>query len=56
MEDKFDLVTGLNMKEIDADHYLLEIDGVSSGNVDLNRWGWFKKIAQTAVGVARIWL
>ena len=56
MEDEFDLVTGLSMEEIDADHYLFQIDGVAKGNVDLNRWGWFSKALQTVAGVVDIWL
>ena len=54
MEEKFDLVTGVNFKEIDADHYLFEIDGISAGSVDLNRWGFFNRLRDTALGVANI--
>ena len=59
MEEKFDLVTGLNLEEIDADHYLFEIDGVPSGSVDLDRWGWFSKVVKTVgavAGIVRIWV
>ena len=58
MEEKFDLVTSLNFEEIDADHYIFEIDGVPSGSVDLNRWGWFSKAVNTVKaigGIVSIW-
>ena len=58
MEEKFELVTGLNFTEIDSSHFILEIDGLAMGNADLISRGLIDKIKQTiqhVIAIIEIW-
>jgi hypothetical protein len=56
LEEKFDLVTSLNVKEIDPHHYVIELDGFGQGNAEMR--GFWDKVAGTARhigGIVNIW-
>jgi hypothetical protein len=58
LEENFDLVTSLDVKEVDPRNFVIELDGYGQGNAQM-RWGWFKKVVGTArhiVGIGSIWL
>jgi len=57
LEDKFELVTGIEFTEIDADHYVLCLEGFAKGDVALNRgfWDVAGKVFKTGATLFSIW-